>query len=102
MNLLHNHSLQIYVLFLSFPLIIEYSEELNIISKHQTISLVFNEKRIHRISEYRIGVKVRRNSFYFSYYSKYMNLLHNHSLQIYVLFLYTYGKTNESEKTIRL
>ena len=41
---------------------------------------------------------VRRNSFYFSYYSKYMNLLHNHFLQIYVLFLYTYGKTNESEK----
>jgi hypothetical protein len=28
---------------------------------------------------------VRRNSFYFSYYSKYMNLLHNHFLQIYVL-----------------
>ena len=27
-----------------------------------------------------------------------MNLLHNHFLQIYVLFLYTYGKTNESEK----
>ena len=36
--------------------------------------------------------------FYFSYYSKYMNLLHNHVLQIYVLFLYTYGKTNESGK----
>ena len=31
-----------------------------------------------------------------------MNLLHNHFLQIYVLFLYTYGKTNESEKTVRL
>ena len=38
-------------------------------------------------------------TFYFSYYSKHMNLLHNHFLQIYVLFLYTYGKTNESEKT---
>ena len=38
--------------------------------------------------------------FYFSYYSKYMNLLRNHFLQIYVLFLYTYGKTNESEKTL--
>ena len=35
-------------------------------------------------------------------YSKYMNLLHNHFLQIYVLFLYTYGKTSESEKTVRL
>ena len=34
---------------------------------------------------------VRRNSFYFSYYFKYMNLLHNHFLQIYILFLYTYG-----------
>ena len=31
-----------------------------------------------------------------------MNLLHNQFLQIYVLFLYTYGKTNESEKKIRL
>ena len=39
---------------------------------------------------------------YFSYYSKYMNLLHNHFLQFYVLLLYTYGKTNESEKTVRL
>ena len=29
-----------------------------------------------------------------------MNLLHNHFLQIYALFLYTYGKTNESEKTV--
>ena len=29
-----------------------------------------------------------------------MNLLHNHFLQIYALFLYTYGKTNESEKTL--
>jgi hypothetical protein len=29
-------------------------------------------------------------------------LLHNHFLQIYVLFLYTYGKTNESWKTVRL
>jgi hypothetical protein len=29
-----------------------------------------------------------------------MNLLHNQVLQIYVLFLYTYGKTNESEKTV--
>ena len=37
---------------------------------------------------------VRCNSFYFSYYSKYMNLLHNHFLQIYFLFLYTYVKTN--------
>jgi hypothetical protein len=46
--------------------------------------------------------KIRRYSFYFSYYSKFMNLLHNHFLQIYVLFLYTYGKTNESEKTVRL
>jgi hypothetical protein len=27
-----------------------------------------------------------------------MNLLHNHFLQIYVLFLYTYGKTCESGK----
>jgi hypothetical protein len=45
---------------------------------------------------------VRRNSFYFSYYSKYMNLLCNHFVQIYVLFLYTYGKTNESWKTVRL
>ena len=36
-------------------------------------------------------------TFYFSYYSKYMNLLHNHILQIYVLSLYTY-KTNESRK----
>jgi len=31
---------------------------------------------------------VRRNYFYFSYYSKYMNLLYNHFLQIYILFLY--------------
>ena len=31
-----------------------------------------------------------------------MNLLHNHFLQIYVLFLYTYGKTNESGETVRL
>jgi hypothetical protein len=31
-----------------------------------------------------------------------MNLLQYHFLQIYVLFLYTYGKTNESGKTIRL
>ena len=30
-----------------------------------------------------------------------MNLLHNQFLQIYVLFLYTYGKTNESGKTVR-
>ena len=45
---------------------------------------------------------VRHNSFYFSYYSKYMNLLHNHFLQMYVWLLYTYGKTNESEKTVRL
>ena len=45
---------------------------------------------------------VRRNSFYFSYYSKYMNLLHNHFLQIYVLFQYTYGKTNKLGKTVRL
>ena len=29
-----------------------------------------------------------------------MNLLHNQFLQIYVLFLYTYGKINESEKTV--
>jgi hypothetical protein len=43
-------------------------------------------------------ISVSRNSFYFSYYSKYMNLSHNHLLQIYVLFLYTYGKTNESGK----
>ena len=39
---------------------------------------------------------VRRNSFYFSYYSKYMNLLHNHFLQIYVLLLYTYGENGPS------
>jgi hypothetical protein len=31
--------------------------------------------------------KLDGNSFYFSYYSKYMNLLHNHFLQIYVLLL---------------
>ena len=39
---------------------------------------------------------VRRNSFYFSYYSKYMNLLHNQFLQIYVLLLYTYGENGPS------
>ena len=45
---------------------------------------------------------VRRNSFYFSYYSKYMNLLHNHILQIYVLFLYILmaKQTNRRKRSV--
>ena len=44
---------------------------------------------------------VRRNSFYFSYYSKYMNLLHNHFLQIYVCFYILMAKqTNRRKRSI--
>jgi hypothetical protein len=56
----------------------------------------------HAFRNFLFRRKLDGNSFYFYFYSKYMNLLHNHFLQIYVLFLYTYGKTNESEKTVRL
>jgi hypothetical protein len=60
-----------------------------------------NVARANRIGPHSVSIwLVRCNSFYFSYYSKYMNLLHNHFMQIYVLFLYTYGKTNESGDSV--